>query len=100
MITAVAFNPLKNAHTDIAWCVDHLIRVAGGIVAAEVKTCVFAELTRLAASSQELSMRTAVDAFAKVPMLKEFAERLRKAALPGRFSEYFDPLPSVDAVAS
>lgn len=99
-MTTIAFNPLKNANTDIDWCVDFLVQVAGGIVAAEVKTGVFAELTRLAASSEELSMRTAVEAFAKVPMLQEFAERLRKAALPGDFGKYFDPLPSGDVVAN
>lgn len=90
-MTITALNPLQNAKDNIGFVMDFLVLTAGGVVTEEVKTTAREVLLPIVETKSDLSIISAVEAFEQVPKLQEFAARLRKAALPGAYGEYFNP---------
>ncbi len=90
-MNVTALNPLRNAKDNIGFVMDFLVQVAGGVVAEEIKARAREVLLPLAETTSDLSIVSAVEAFEKVPELREFAGQLRRSALPGEFGTYFNP---------
>ena len=90
-MNVTALNPLRNAKDNIGFVMDFLVQGAGGVVAEEIKARAREVLLPLAETTSDLSIVSAVEAFEKVPELREFAGQLRRSALPGEFGTYFNP---------
>lgn len=90
-MTETAINPLKAAKDDIGFVTEFLVLAAGSVVTEEVKAKVGDMLKTLAETTPDLSMVVAIEAFERVPDLREFAAQLRSAALPGTgYKKIFD----------
>lgn len=94
-MSEITLNPLKAAASDIDWVINFLVHVSAGYVSDDVKSAARAELVRLVADKTELSMRVTIEAFECIPLLQDFANRLRTVALPGEFGKYFAGTPNI-----
>lgn len=91
---SIRMNPLKDAAENTDWTVKFLVAASGITVPADVQD-VGREVLAVHANKGEVTLLELVNAFDRVPALREWAAALRKATLPGPFAQLFsDPASS------
>lgn len=95
-MTLIGVNPLNNAKENVDAMLALLVEVAGGNIAKGVQVTARDALVHVIDSKPSLSMIDVVESFEQIPLLKDFAGHLRKAALPGAYGQFFEGAPEVD----
>lgn len=85
------FNPFSHTKEDVDFSMKLLVQIYGGQLGECVEAKAREVLLVEATNKSDLCLLDIVEAFERVPVLQEFAGRLRHYALPGAFGKYFNP---------